>query len=92
MNSQWAVDFQSFLAYIGPRPSHKHSLDRIENNGNYEPGNVRWATRKEQHANTRVKRIENFSEIEFRAETERRDDIEFSILWNKLTGLQPKII
>ncbi len=46
-------DFDLFLAHVGPRPSSKHSLDRINNDGNYEPGNVRWATAAEQARNRR---------------------------------------
>jgi hypothetical protein len=49
----WRNDFQAFYEYVGPRPSPKHSLDRINVNGNYEPGNVRWATIKEQQRNKR---------------------------------------
>lgn len=41
---EWKTDFMAFYNYIGPKPSPKHSLDRIDVNGNYEPGNVRWAT------------------------------------------------
>jgi len=48
---EWRGDFMAFYEHIGPRPSSKHSLDRIENNGNYEPGNVRWATRSMQTIN-----------------------------------------
>lgn len=45
--------FGQFLADVGLRPSPKYSLDRKYNDGSYEPGNVRWATRKEQRANQR---------------------------------------
>lgn len=49
----WQRDFPAFFAHVGRRPSPKHSLDRIDNDGHYEPGNVRWATKKEQRANQR---------------------------------------
>lgn len=47
---QWVLDT------LGERPDRTYSLDRIDNDGNYEPGNVRWATKREQRANQRPRR------------------------------------
>ena len=50
---RWLTSYDNFLADVGRRPSPKHSLDRINPKGNYEPGNVRWVTHNVQTRNTR---------------------------------------
>lgn len=54
---RWRDDFQAFLSDVGARPSLEHSIDRIDNDGHYEPGNVRWATKSEQARNRRDEHI-----------------------------------
>lgn len=57
----WRDDFSLFLTHVGQRPTPKHTIDRILPNGNYEPGNVRWATRKEQARNRRDTKYVTFN-------------------------------
>lgn len=55
--NEWRHDFAAFLAYVGTRPSSKHTIDRINNDLGYAPGNVRWATKIVQARNTRANRF-----------------------------------
>lgn len=56
MCREWAESFPAFFAAVGPRPSPRHSIERIDNSRGYEPGNCRWATPKEQARNRRTNR------------------------------------
>ena len=74
-------DFAVFLAYVGVKPSSKHSLDRINNDGNYEPGNVRWATQQEQVRNSsRVSRV-NLG-----------NDTKLLVEWAELYGVSAQLV
>lgn len=54
MCQRWRESFPAFLEDVGRRPSPKHSLDRIDNNGDYEPGNCEWVSHKHQANNKRT--------------------------------------
>lgn len=55
--SAWQVDFAAFLNAVGRRPNRKYILDREDNDRGYEPGNVRWVTRRASNLNRRGRRI-----------------------------------
>jgi hypothetical protein len=60
VHASWRKSFATFLADTGNRPTDKHSLDRIDNDRGYEPGNVRWALRCQQNRNRRGLRLLTF--------------------------------
>lgn len=67
---RWRNDFNAFLADVGRKPSPKHEIDRIDNDGSYQPGNVRWVTRSENDRNRR-----NTTWVEYRGGRRRLIDL-----------------
>ena len=74
---RWRDSYTDFLADVGPRPGVDLSLDRIDNDGNYEPGNVRWATRSEQQRN---KRTAYSADVAARIAVERSQGLSFKAI------------
>jgi hypothetical protein len=66
MCADWRHSFLAFYRDIGNPPSPKHEIDRINNDGNYEPGNCRWVTHKENGRNKRTSRLNEEKAIEIR--------------------------
>jgi hypothetical protein len=60
MHTEWVHSYEAFLQHVGRKPGQKHSIEHIHNDKGYEPGNVRWATAKEQARNRRSSRIIEF--------------------------------
>jgi hypothetical protein len=57
MAPEFVADFHAFLSEVGLRPARGYSIDRIDNNRGYEPGNIRWATMTEQSRNRRSTKL-----------------------------------
>lgn len=77
----WQTHPQAFVDYVrknlGMRPSSEYSIDRINNNGDYRPGNLRWATKLQQQNNKRTNRL-----ITYRGQTETLQE------WERITGIK----
>lgn len=85
---RWRESFENFFADMGPKPSPKHSIDRIDLNGHYEPGNCRWATVAEQMSNRSDSRYLTIDGVTLTmAEWSRRTGVHnTTIRWRKRRG------
>jgi hypothetical protein len=93
MCERWASSFEAFFADMGPKPTPKHSIDRIDHNGHYEPGNVRWATPSEQARNRRANRLITVDgETKTLAEWSEISGNYYSVITSRINrGVEPKM-
>jgi hypothetical protein len=95
---RWMSSFSDFIKDVGDRPSKNHSLDRIDNNGDYCPENCRWATKSQQSSNKRGLRIINHNgESRTMSEWSRIQGINVSTVcgrisrgWNEVRAITEK--
>lgn len=81
--------FENFYADMGPRPSPKHSIERIDNDGNYCPENCKWVTMAEQNSNKRNNIVVEFwGEKMCLAEAARRAGIRYTTLKRRIVELK----
>ncbi len=84
---RWRNSVESFVEDMGKRPSNAHSIERVDNDGNYEPGNCRWATRSEQNSNTRRTTLYDFQGEKLTCnEIARRCNIPITTLRHRLNN------
>lgn len=89
MSKSWYFSFQQFVEDIGPRPTKDHTVDRIDNNGNYNKLNCRWATKEEQNNNTKSNvNIEYKGEIRSLAQTAKFIGIDYHSLYYYFVTLE----
>lgn len=82
---RWRASFADFLADVGPRPGRGFSLDRIDVNGNYEPGNVRWSSATEQSRNRRTNTvIAHDGKLLTVQEWAERHGVKYQTVWARL--------
>lgn len=79
------MTFENFIADMGQKPSPKHSIDRLNSNGNYKPGNCKWSTHAEQDRNRRSNRNFTVNGMTFcMTDWAKRLEIPYKTLWMKI--------
>jgi len=78
---RWRDSYAAFFADMGQRPSSQHSIDRINNNGDYEPANCRWVLRRVQNRNRRYSRLLTWNDRTMRVSE-----------WAELLNMDPKTL
>lgn len=91
VDTRWNESFDTFLADVGPRPGSGYSLDRIDPNRGYEPGNVRWAVREVQANNLRrTVRVTAFGRTQSISQWSRETGLKVGTILNRLrSGWSP---
>ena len=89
---EWRDSYEAFLGDMGRRPTPRHTIDRIDNDGNYEPGNVRWSEREEQNRNRRNNvMIDAFGETMCLSAWSQRSGVDRKTLAYRIrTGVPPE--
>lgn len=86
---RWLNSFSNFLEDMGQRPKGDYSIDRIDNNGDYEPGNCKWSTRVEQANNTRQNLIISYrGQSRTLAQWCRKLDLSYRLMEDRIIKLK----
>lgn len=88
---RWKNSFMAFVGDIGPRPSLKHTVERINNGGHYEPGNCKWATWDEQANNRRTSFLVKIGgEVKTARQWDRLKGLSYGTVWHRVKNGWPE--